>query len=144
MKTGSKGPLESTIGPLELSLLKITLRQPLVGDQNDPRSGRPGVPRRLWVRKSTYVLALGVIALGFSLHLYYVQELLTQFALFSLVFLLLSLAALSVFFVCYAWKQTAACAVPAARAAARLFRRLSIIAKNLEQARNSRSAARAK
>ncbi len=64
---------------------------------------------------------MGVVALGLSLHFYYVRELLTSLALFSLFFFSLTVVVLSLFCIYYAGKRAAIWAGTASRALIALF-----------------------
>ena len=98
-------------------------------------------PKCFWARKSNYALATGVIAMGLGLRFYYVQELLTQLALFSLLFFAVSLAVLSAFLICYAAKSVGGRTVPASRVARKAFLRLAVAVKKLRQTKSSGVAA---
>ncbi len=65
--------------------------------------------------------ASGAAVAGLSLHSYYMRETLVSLALFSLLFLSLSLVTLSVLCVCYAGRRAVIWAGPASRAVTALL-----------------------
>ena len=74
------------------------------------------VQTRFRVRTSNYVWASGAAVAGLSLHSYYMRETLVSLALFSLLFLSVSLVVLSLFCICYAGHCAAVWVGPASRA----------------------------
>ena len=107
----------------------ITLPRRAIADRLKVRTGEACEQIYSWTRTNKYSWALGVVVAGFSVHFFYVQEMLAALVLFSLTFFSLSLVALSVFFVYYAGNRAAIGAGPTS---------LEVVARFQRQTRRQR------
>jgi hypothetical protein len=111
MEIRSKEPLGTKSVPAPRM---ISLPEQALADGDEARRDEASEQNHFWVRTSNYPWAMGAMAVGLSLHFYYMREMLVSLALFSLLFLSLSLAVLSVLCFCYAGRRAAIWAGPAA------------------------------
>jgi hypothetical protein len=98
------------------ALRTMTLFECALANFDEPRGNGAAVQTRFWVRTSNYVWASGAAVAGLSLRSYYMRETLVSLALFSLLFLSVSLVVLSLFCICYAGHCAAVWVGPASRA----------------------------
>jgi hypothetical protein len=118
MKISWIGTLKSRSVPTPRT---INLPQRAIADRDESQYREACAHIYPWARTSNYAWAMCAVALGLGLRFYYVREMLASLALFSLLFLSLSLVVLGAFLVGNAAKRAAIWAGPASRVVIALF-----------------------